>query len=135
METLVEFTHPLFDQMRRAQHSHALDFAAVIQLSGDQRGLDGFADADVIGNQQPHRVQPQRHQQWHELVGARLDRNVAEAAERAGTATQRHAQGVGEEDRVVLAAFLRGIGQREPGGADIGLEPGVDHGTFILATG
>ena len=31
------------------------DVAAVEQLAGDQRGLDRLADADVVGDQQPHR--------------------------------------------------------------------------------
>ena len=71
---------PLLGEVRRAEHGEALDLAAVEQLAGDQRGLDRLADADVVGDQQPHRVELERHQQRHELVGARLDGDPAEAS-------------------------------------------------------
>ena len=61
METLVELAYPLLDEMRRAKYGHALDLAAVEQLTGNQRGLDGLADADIVGDQQAHRIQAQRH--------------------------------------------------------------------------
>lgn len=34
-----------------------LTFATVHQLTHDKSGLNGLADADVIGNQQAHRAQ------------------------------------------------------------------------------
>ena len=33
----------------------------------------------------------------------------------------------------MLAAFLRGIGRGELGGADVRFQPGMDHGAFVLA--
>ena len=83
MEAGLQLADPLVDQVRRAEHGEAVDLAAVEQLAGDERGLDGLADADVVGDEQAHRVQLERHQQRHELVGARLDGDLAEAAERA----------------------------------------------------
>ncbi|WP_449424000.1 hypothetical protein [Rhodanobacter lindaniclasticus] len=81
-----------------------------MQLTRDQGGLDGFADTHVVGNEQAHRIQAQGHQQWYELVRARLNGNVAETAEWTGTSTQSHAQGVGQQNGVVLTALLRRIG-------------------------
>lgn len=52
MELLHQLPLPLFCQMRRAEDGQPPDFAAVEQLAGDDRRLDGLADADVIGNQE-----------------------------------------------------------------------------------
>ncbi|MNF71527.1 hypothetical protein D3C84_534780 [compost metagenome] len=83
---------PLFDQVRRAEDGQAGDFATIHQFAGDQAGLDGLADTHVVGNQQAHGGQAQRHQQRHELVAARLHGNVAEGAERAGSGAQGQTQ-------------------------------------------
>ena len=81
VELLRQLLLPLLGQVRRAQHGQAADLAAVEQLPGDGAGLDGLADADVVGDQQAHRVQLEGHHQRHELVGARLDGDAPEAAE------------------------------------------------------
>ena len=104
---------PLLDEVRRAEHGEAVDLAAVEQLAGDERGLDGLADADVVGDEQAHRVELERHEQRHELVGARLDGDLAEAAEGPGAAPQREQERVAQEQRRVLAALLRGGRARE----------------------
>ena len=57
-----------------AQHGQPGRVALLQQLGGGQASLDGLADADVVGDQQPDRVLPQRHQQRDELVGAGFDR-------------------------------------------------------------
>ena len=106
VEARFELGDPLVDQVRRAQHGEALDLAAVEQLARDERRLDRLADADVVGDQQPHRIELQRHQQRHELVGARLDGDLPEAAERAGAAAQRQQQRVAQEQRRVVAGLL-----------------------------
>ena len=76
---------------RRGRASRARRAAALAlgeQLGGDQAGLDGLADADVVGDQQPDGVLPQRHQQRHELVGAGLDGDAGEGPERAGAGAE-----------------------------------------------
>ena len=40
--------------MRRAQDREAIRLAAIDQLAQDEAGLDRLADADVVGDQQPH---------------------------------------------------------------------------------
>ena len=67
-----------------------VDVAAVEQLARDQAGLDGLADADVVCDQQAHRIELERHQQRHELIGARLDARSGRSrgrARRRGEAT------------------------------------------------
>jgi hypothetical protein len=54
VEALGELALPLLAQVGRAQHGHALDFAAVEQLACNQCAFDGLADTDVVGDQQPH---------------------------------------------------------------------------------
>ena len=59
---------------RAAQHRQAGRIALLQQLGRGQTRLDGLTDAHVVGDQQPDRVLPQRHQQRDELVGAGLHR-------------------------------------------------------------
>ena len=78
---------PLLGKMRRAEHGQPPDLAAIQQFAGDDRRLDGLADADVVGDQEPHGVELERHHQRHELVGPRLDSDAPEAAEWTGGGT------------------------------------------------
>ncbi len=82
---------PLLRQVRRAQHGKPPDLATVEQFAGDDRCLDGLADADVVGDQEAHRVELERHHQRHELIGSRLDGDATEAAERTSGRTGRQA--------------------------------------------
>ena len=84
VELVAHLGLPLLGEVRRAEDGEPLDLAPVEQLAGDEQRLDRLADADVVGDQQPDRVQLQRHQQRHELVRARLDGDAAEGAERPG---------------------------------------------------
>ena len=97
VELLGQLPLPLLGQVRRAEHGQPPDLAAVQQLAGDERRLDGLADADVVGDQQAHRVELERHHQRHELVGPRLDGDAAEAAERAGGGAGGEARRVAQE--------------------------------------
>ena len=68
-----KFAGPLLDEMGRAQDREAIRLAAVDQLAQDQSGLDRLADADIVGDQQPHDRKAQRHEQRHKLVGTRFE--------------------------------------------------------------
>ena len=81
-ELVAQLALPLLGQRRGAQHGQALHGALREQLGGDQAGLDGLADADVVGDEQPDGVLPQRHEQRHVLVAARAD---ADARPGSGT--------------------------------------------------
>ena len=78
VELVAQLGLPLLGEVRRAEHGQASRLAAVEQLAGDQAGFDGLADADVVGDQEPNRVELQRHQQRDELVGAGLDGELGE---------------------------------------------------------
>ena len=47
-----EFGGPLIDQLWRAQYGKAVEFAAVVKFARDQSGLNGFADPNVVGDEQ-----------------------------------------------------------------------------------
>ncbi len=91
-----KFSLPLLGQLRRAEDREARYFAAVEQFSGDERSFDRLADADVVGNQDADWVELQRHQQWHELVGPRLDCEVSKRAKGAGARPEAKPERVAE---------------------------------------
>ena len=91
VEFLGQFLLPLLAQIGRAQDAEPLDLAPVEQFAGDQQSFDGLAHAHIIGDEQADRVQAQRHQQGHELVDARPNRNPAKRTERRGPLAQRQA--------------------------------------------
>ena len=114
VEANVELGDPLVHEMRRAEDDGAIDVAPVEQLARDEQGLDRLADADVVGDEQTHRVELERHEQRHELVGSRLDRDLSEAPKGAGSPPQREQQGVAKQESRVVPAELMRVGQREP---------------------
>ena len=85
VEADVELGDPLVHEMRRAQDDGSIDIAPVEQLARDEQGLDRLADADVVGDEQAYGVELERHEQRHELVGSRLDRDLPEAPKGAGS--------------------------------------------------
>ena len=119
---------PLVHEMGRAEDGAAIDVAAVEQLAGDEQGLDGLPDPDVVGDEEAHRIELQRHEQRHELVGARLDRDPSDAPEGSGAAAEREQQRIAEQEgRVVPAERVRAR-QGEPGLANrLDLEWKVDQ--------
>jgi hypothetical protein len=64
---------PLRGKVRRAQHREPLGAALRQQLGRDHQRGRGLAGAHVVGDQQAHGVEPQRHHQRHQLVRARLE--------------------------------------------------------------
>ena len=74
----VELRHqlfgPLIAKVRGTKHGDPADGPAIEQLPRDHAGFDGLADAYIVGDQQPHRVESQRHEQQHVLIRPRLHR-------------------------------------------------------------
>ena len=70
-----EFPLPLLREMWRTEHGQPLCLAASEQLGGDEAGLDRLAHAHVIGNQHPGLGLLESHEQGHELIGPRRDRD------------------------------------------------------------
>ena len=78
VELVAQLGLPLLGEVRRAEHREPLRVPWSSSSRAISAGLDRLADPDVVGDQQPDGVQLERHQQRHELVGARLDADVAE---------------------------------------------------------
>src|SRR5688500_15157496 len=110
MKAAFKFRYPLVDEVRRTQYCKALDVATVEQFSGYKCSLDGLANTDVVGDEQPYWVQLECHQQRHELVGARLHGDLAEAAERARATAERQHKSITKEERRIVTCLLARLG-------------------------
>ncbi len=117
--------------MRRAEDSEVSGFAAVEQLAGDEACLDGLADTNVVGDQEAHRVELERHQERHQLVRAGLDGDLGERAKRPGARAEAQPDGVAQQPAGSEVADAGGIRQVESGGLDA-LERQVDPGCLVL---
>jgi len=147
MKFLIQLALPLFGQLRRAEHGDAFDLAAVEQLAGDEAGLNGLADADIVGDEQAHGIESKGHEQRCELIRPGLDGNFAERAEGTGAGAKADAQGVAEQMAGAVIAKLPRIGEIEAGGADffqgsenagdlvLGAAEGPHHKQFLIRTG
>ena len=133
VEFLGQLLLPLLGKMRRAEHGQAPDLAAVEQFAGDDRRLDGLADADVVGDQEAHRVELERHHQRHELVGPRLDGDAPEAAEGTGGGTGGQSRRLAQEPARSEVAEVVARGQSECGGLDR-LDGGQNAGDLLVET-
>ncbi len=89
VELGVQLAGPLFNEVRWTEDREAIGLAAINQLAEDQAGFNGLADADVVGDQQPHHVEAERHQQWHQLIGAWLETQPCGRAEGPGATPKR----------------------------------------------
>lgn len=97
---------PLLGQMRRTQHTEALDLPAIPQLARDEAGLDGLADADIISDEHAHRIEAHGEEQGDELVGAGLDGDAGEGLEGASGAAQREARGLLQQVELLKRAMI-----------------------------
>ena len=65
-----------------------LNFAPVQQLTRNQTGFNGLADAHIISDQQADGIEPERQQQRHKLVRARLNGDARKGTKRPGAGTK-----------------------------------------------
>ena len=89
MEANLQLSDPLVHEMRRTKDDGAIDFAAVEQLASDEQGLDRLPHPNIVRDEKAHRVELERHEQRHELVRARLDRDLTKAPKGSGAPSQR----------------------------------------------
>ena len=125
---------PLLGERGAAEHGQAGRVALLQQLGGGQAGLDGLADADVVGDQQPHRVLPQRHQQRDELVGAGFDGEPGQRPERPGAGPEADPQGRAQQPGARRGADVLRVRRREGGRADL-LQRGEYAGDLVVGSG
>src|SRR6202163_4473073 len=65
---------PLFAQVRRTQHTQPLSITPVQEFTDNHARFDCLADPDIVGYEQPHRVQAESHDQRDKLIWPRSDR-------------------------------------------------------------
>jgi hypothetical protein len=68
-------------QMRAREHS-------VEKFARDERSLDGLAHADVVGDEQPNRIELERHEKGNELISSWLDRDLSKGSKRTGAPSE-----------------------------------------------
>ena len=126
---------PLFAEVGEADDGEAFDLPAFQEFADDEQGFDGLANADVIGDKQPHGLLPQRHDERHHLVSARPERELGEGAERAGAVAEGEPRGIvqqagGADVAEVCAGRRFETGVRRAVGIDV--ERQVDAGDFFV---
>ena len=115
------------------QYRQARDFASVAELARNEGGFDGFANANVIGDEQADGVLAERHQERDKLVRPRSNTDAAEAAERTGGGADAEASGVTEQAGGAIVARALRVGGWEFGRGDR-LDGGEDTGGLVLST-
>ena len=104
---------PLLGEVWRAEHSKPTYLATVEKFPGNEGCLDGLANAHIVGDEQAHWVELERHHQRHELIRTRFGSDTTEAAERAGRRTRRQAGRIPQEParcKVAKIVFARAVG-------------------------
>ena len=128
-----QFVLPLFRQVRRAEDRQFPGISAFQQFPGDQTGLDRLSHAHVVGDQHPHRIETQCHQEGHQLVGPGLDGDAPCRAERPGAGSEAQPQGIAEQaSRLSIAQVGSRVGHGEPGRFHL-LDLGEYPGGFVVA--
>ena len=137
-EATGQFLLPLQQHRGRAAHDDLAYFLAQQKLAGDQAGLNGFAQADVIGDEEIYPRQSERLAQWFELVGIEPDTGAERRLEKAwiggGDAVPSEGVQIGRETlRGIEAAF----GQPPPvlAAADLSIEFVLPENIERLALG
>lgn len=134
-EFLREFPLPLLAQVRRADNGEPFDISAVEQFPGNQGRLDGLADTHIVGDEQTDGVELQRHEQGHELVGARFDVEIAEAPEGPGAGAELQTKRVAEQERRVVGPWRVGVREFECSGLRrLGLKRQIDERRIVFGS-
>ena len=125
-----EFPLPLLGQRGTAQHGQSGRVALLQQLGSDQASLDGLADPDVVGDEQPDRVLPQRDQERDQLVGAGFHGEPGQRAERPGAGAEADPQRRPQQPGADGGPRVTGVGCLEYGRAD--LFQGGEHAGYLV---
>jgi hypothetical protein len=96
----------LFDKVRRTKNRKRVELASVHKFAQNQPGLDGLADANIVGDEQAGDGKTQCHQQRHQLVDPGIKTDLGGRAERSGTAAQGEAQGPRQQCSIGLHCHL-----------------------------
>ena len=89
-----ELAQPLDGERIRRDHEAAIDLPGVHEAIQDERGLDGLAEADFVGEQPPHGIAGARALRDVELMGKEPDAPAEEGAQAVGFAKSQEVQDV-----------------------------------------
>lgn len=98
-----------------AEYGEPVDLSTVQQFAGDQACLDGFADPDVVGDQDAHRVELEGHYERDKLVGTGLHGDLGERAERTCAGAEAELDGISQKTGGTVVAPPRWVGHLEGG--------------------
>ena len=112
-ELFAEFLLPLLTKVGRADYAEAFDFAAIQHLAHDEQPLDRLAHAYVVGDEHPHGVEAQGHEQRDELISARANGHAPQRTQRRRPFTQREACRLPEQVRARDVGKVFGRGRWE----------------------
>ena len=73
VEDLVQFPVPVVDEAGRNDHQRALQLAPARQFAQDERGLDGLAEPDLVGDQEASRRRGGDAVRQHDLMRQQID--------------------------------------------------------------
>ncbi|KAF5031998.1 hypothetical protein DSECCO2_621890 [anaerobic digester metagenome] len=93
----MKLSNPLIDQVRRTEYGKPINFKPIPELSYDKTSFNGFSDADIIGDQQPHRVHFQCHKKRYQLIGPWFNGDMTERSERTSSIAKLEHQGFTEQ--------------------------------------
>ena len=115
METNLQLGDPLVYEMRRQR-------TTVRSTSPRSRSSRAMSRASMVfptptssAMREAHRIELEGHEQRHELVGARLDRDLPKAPEGSGAPPQREQQRVAQQEGRVVSAPSGARPARETG--------------------
>ena len=83
-EAIFEFGLPLIEHRGRAGDDNVLDAFAKEEFGGNEPGFDGFAEADVVGDEEIDAGQAESLAEGLELIGVELDPGSERRLEEAG---------------------------------------------------
>ena len=106
VELVAQLLLPLLCESRRAKYGQTLDLPAFKEFSGDQAGFDILANTHVIGNEDAHRIEPERHEKRHQLIGPWFDSDGGEGAKGPRARPEPETHCVAQQPGRAIVAYL-----------------------------
>jgi hypothetical protein len=119
MKFLCKLPLPLLGEVRWAEDGNPTYLATVQKLSGNERCLNGLANAHIVGDEHADGVEFERHHQRYELIRAGFHSDSTEAAEWTGRRTRRQTGRIAQEPTRRKVAKVVFAGQGEGCGPDL----------------
>jgi hypothetical protein len=118
MKLVPQLGLPLIHQVWRTNHGKAGRLTPVAKFTRDERGFNGLADTNIVGDEQPDGILAQGHQERDQLIGTRLDGDTGKATERAGGSPYAEAGSLPQQAGGLKIAGLLRVRRRKFGSVD-----------------